>query len=73
MFPEIVERAGKTMNPSIIANYSHELAQSFNEFYHNCKVIGCDCEGFRIKLVDVFRTTLRNSLYLLGIEVMEEM
>jgi arginyl-tRNA synthetase len=73
LFPEIVERAGKTMNPSIIANYSHELAQSFNEFYHNCKVIGCDCEGFRIKLVDVFRTTLRNSLYLLGIEVMEEM
>jgi len=73
IFPEIVERAGESMNPSLIANYSHELAQSFNEFYHTCKVIGCECEGFRLKLVNAFRTTLKNSLYLLGIEVMEEM
>ena len=73
LFPEIVEKAGKLMNPSLIANYSHELAQSFNEFYHGCKVIGDKCEGFRLKLVDAFRTTLKNSLYLLGIDVMEEM
>ena len=72
-FPGVVERAGKNMNPSLIANYSHELAQTFNEFYHNCKVVGDKCEGFRIKLVDVFRITLKNSLSLLGIEVMEEM
>ena len=61
------------MNPSLIANYSHELSQSFNEFYHNCKVVGDKCQGFRIKLVDAFRITLKNSLFLLGIEVMEEM
>ena len=73
LFPEIVQRAGKSMNPSLIANYSHELSQSFNEFYHNCKVVGDKCQGFRIKLVDAFRITLKNSLFLLGIEVMEEM
>ncbi len=72
-FPAIVERAGQNMNPSLIANYSYELAKSFNEFYHICKVVGDKNEGFRLKLVDAFRTCLKNSLYLLGIEVMEEM
>ena len=73
LFPKIIENAGKLLNPSLIANYSHELAQSFNEFYHNCKVVGDSCEGFRLKLINAFRTTLKNALYLLGIEVMEEM
>jgi arginyl-tRNA synthetase len=73
LFPEIVERAGEKMNPSLIANYSYELAKTFSEFYTQCKVIGGDCEGFRLRLVDAFRTTLKNSLHLLGIDVMEEM
>ena len=72
-FPELVNRAGNCLNPSVIANYSHELAQYFNEFYHFCKVIGDENEKFRLRLVDSFRTTLKNALHLLGIEVMEEM
>ena len=61
------------MNPALIATYSHELAKSFNEFYHSCKVLGDKSEGFRLKLINAFRTTLHNALHLLGIEVMEEM
>jgi len=72
-FPDIVEKAGETMNPSLIANYSFELSQIFNEFYHNNKVIGDKEEAFRLRLVDSFRTCLKNALYLLGIEVMTEM
>ena len=72
-FPEIVTDAEKSMNPALIANYSFELAKTFSEFYAQCKVIGDECEGFRLKLVDAFRTTLKNALHLLGIEVMEEM
>ncbi len=72
-FPEIVKIVAEKLNPSILANYSFSLAQSFNEFYHENKVIGSKEEAFRIKLVEAFRNTLRNSLYLLGIEVMEEM
>jgi len=72
-FPGVVENAGKFMNPSLIANYSYELAKTFNEFYHSCKVIGSDEEGFRLRLIEAFRKTLKNSLWLLGIDVMEEM
>jgi len=72
-FPEIVEKASSSLNPSLIANYSFELAQIFNEFYHSCPVIGSEQEAFRLKLIQAFKTTIKNALYLLGIEVMEEM
>lgn len=72
-FPKITEKAYSQMNPSLIANFSYELSQYFNEFYHNSKVIGSDKEYFRIQLVEVFAQTLKNSLNLLGIETLEEM
>jgi len=72
-FPEIVFNAYKNLNPSIIANYSYQLAQIFNEFYHICKVIGSEQEAFRLALVQSFRQVLKNSLKLLGIEAVEEM
>ena len=72
-FPQIIDQAAKNLNPSVIANYSFQLAQNFNEFYQKNRVIDSENELFRIKLVEAFRNTIRNSLYLLGIEVMEEM
>jgi len=71
--PEIIQEAGKQMNPALIANYSYELAKTFSEFYHNCKVLNDKHEAFRLRLIDSFRTTLHNALHVLGIEVMEEM
>jgi len=72
-FPETLKKASQTLNPSLIANYSFQLAQSFNEFYHSSQVLGSEEETFRLKLVESFRNTLRNSLGLMGIEVMDEM
>ncbi len=73
MFPEIVKRAYEHLAPNLIANYSFELAQMFNEFYHACPVMGSEQAGFRLSLVDAFRKTLNKSLGLLGIETLEEM
>ncbi len=72
-FPNVVFRAGEFRNPSLIASYAFELAQSFNEFYHSCRVVDSSSEGFRLRLVESFRIVLGNALNLLGIEVMEEM
>ncbi|HJO14543.1 MAG TPA: arginine--tRNA ligase [Candidatus Pacearchaeota archaeon] len=72
-FPQIVENAAEQMNPALIANYAYQLAQNFNEFYHANPVIGSKEEAFRLKLINSFRVILKNSLYLLGIDVMEEM
>ena len=63
----------KQLNPSIIANYSYELAKIFNEFYHALPVLDSKEKDFRINLVNAFKETLKNSLNLLGIEVLEVM
>ncbi len=72
-FPEVVSNAARGLNPSIIANYSYQLSQLFNEFYHSCKVIGSEQESFRLALAQSFRQVLKNSLKLLGIETIERM
>ncbi len=72
-FKEISKKSYENLNPSLIAHYSYQLAQTFNEFYHSCPVIDSDAEEFRIKLIQVFKQVLKNSLYLIGIETLEEM
>ncbi|RLG13274.1 arginine--tRNA ligase, partial [Candidatus Pacearchaeota archaeon] len=72
-FPEVVVASRRNLNPSLIANYSYQLAQIFNEFYHTCPVIGSENELFRLALVKTFKQVLKNSLNLLGIESIEKM
>jgi len=72
-FPEIVLSSYNNLNPSHIANYSYQLAKTFSEFYHECPVINNDNEKFRLALVQSFRYVLKNSLNLLGIDVLEKM
>ncbi|MCX6748603.1 MAG: arginine--tRNA ligase [Candidatus Pacearchaeota archaeon] len=72
-FPEVVNQAYKQLSPHIIANYSLELCQIFNDFYHSCPVLGNEKQAFRLALVDSFRKVLKNSLFLLGIEAIDEM
>ena len=72
-FPEIILNSYKNLNPSLIANYSYQLAKIFNEFYHACPVIGSENQSFRISLIEAFRYVLKNSLNLLGIKTIERM
>lgn len=72
-FKSVVQKSSENLNPSYLANYSFQLAQIFNEFYHSCPVIGSEKEDFRLALVISFKQVLKNSLTLLGIEVLEKM
>ncbi len=72
-FPEIVLKSYQSLNPSLIAAYSCQLAQIFNEFYQACPVVGAENQEFRLSLVKGFMQTIKNSLWLLGIEVIERM
>ncbi len=74
-FPGIILKSSKDLKPNYIANYSYELAQKFNEFYHNCNVIqeSKDLKNSRTALVLAFTYVLKTSLSLLGIETPEKM
>ncbi len=72
-FPAVVSRASEQLSPNLVANYCYELAKLFNEFYHACPVLGSEEEGFRLKLLGVFKGTLKKGLGILGIETLEKM
>jgi arginyl-tRNA synthetase len=75
VFPNVVNQSYEKLNPSLIANYSFELSQLFNEFYHACPVLDADKKDKeeRLALVEAFKIVIKSSLILLGIEVMDEM
>lgn len=72
-FPEKVKEAYSSLAPNLIANYSFELAQMFNEFYHSNQVIGSQQEQFRLSVVAACAQVLKNGLALLDIETLEKM
>ena len=75
-FPVAVEQAGKDYSPSGIANYCYELTKQFNQFYHDCSILGADTEeqkNFRLLLARNVAKTIKNGMALLGIEVPERM
>ena len=72
-FPDIVASSIDKHSPSYIANFGFELAQCFNEFYHSCQVIGSETQDFRLHLVKAFKSVLKNCLWMLAIDEIEEM
>lgn len=75
-FPDVVEKVAKNLRPHIICDYAHNLATVLDKFYEFCLVLKAETEAlknFRLTLVDATRITLKNALYLLGIEALERM
>lgn len=75
-FPSVVTEAGKELSPALIANYCYDLAREFNQFYHDNSILGAETDELKALRIDITKaagTTLRNGLYLLGIEVPERM
>ena len=75
MFPGVIVDAMEKNEPSFIASYLIDLAQSFSKFYHDCPIIIEDEElqKARILLVASVGIVIKSGLGLLGIEAPEEM
>jgi arginyl-tRNA synthetase len=74
-FKNIVRESAEQYKPSLVARYSLDLAQAFNEFYHECPVLKADenTRDSRLVLIFCVKTVLGNALGLLGIKSPEEM
>jgi arginyl-tRNA synthetase len=69
-FPEVVEDAAYHFTPNTICTYLFHLAQAFNLFYAKHVILG---QPLRMSLTAASAQVLKNGLYLLGIETLEEM
>ncbi len=74
-FPQAVKDAAEKYEPSIVARFAVDLAQKFNKFYFDCKILTAegDKKDFRLALTAAALTALKNALALLGIGVPEKM
>ena len=72
-YQSIVSQAVTELMPHYICTYLYELAQVFNRFYEQNKVIDDPRENIRLQLVEAYANTLRSGLDLLGISAPEQM
>jgi arginyl-tRNA synthetase len=73
-FPEAVQLATKEWSPHHLVGYLVQLAQIFNSWYGNTKIVDdTSSSGYKAAITDAFVQTMEHGLYLLGIEVPEKM
>ena len=74
-FTDAIIHAKEKNEPSIVTRYVVNLAQNFNKFYNECPILNQEVEvkNARLALVTATKQTIKNALYLLGIEAPEKM
>ncbi len=68
-----LQKAIHDLMPHHICTYLYELAQVFNRFYENSKVVGDEREAIRRALVERYADTLKAGLEILGITAPNKM
>ena len=73
-YPNIVKYAESKCEPSVISKYVISLAQAFNKYYANSRILQED-EGLnaRLALVEATAVILKQGLAILGVESPDEM
>lgn len=72
-YPVVIHQATIEFAPHQLCTYLYELAQTFNRFYENSKVIGGERESVRLHLVSAYGAVLNNGLGVLGIPTPDRM
>ncbi len=77
IFPEVVEKSAREIEPHRITVYLHELATVVHGWYHHTRAVGAPdgpaTEHARLLLARAARTVLANALALLGITAPDRM
>lgn len=75
-FKDVVEKAAETLSPAQVANYVYDLVKMYNSFYQNNPVMTLEDENakqFKLQISDLTAKTIKKSLHLLGISVVNRM
>jgi arginyl-tRNA synthetase len=74
-FGEVLPTILDDFRPNLLANYVLELARAFHSFFEACPVLKAEepTRSSRLALCELTSRTLKQGLYLLGIEVPERM
>ncbi|MEJ5188529.1 MAG: arginine--tRNA ligase [Breznakiellaceae bacterium] len=75
-FPEALETAARSLDPSLIASYLYEVSKTFSRFYHDCPILNAeepDLAATRLALSEAVLRVLRTAMDLVCIPFLEVM
>ena len=76
-FRRVLENAFARRATDLLANYTYDLAQDINTFYHNCPILRDDVaeniKQMRLHIVDMAQKTLNTAIDLMGLRVPDSM
>ena len=74
-FPKLVKEAAQRNEPSIITRYTVDLAQAYNKFYYEHRILDCEpaTSAARIAITKAVRDVIGTGLTLIGVEPTEKM
>ncbi len=74
-FPELVHEAAQRYEPSLITRYTVDLAQAYNKFYYEHRILDCEpgVSAARLALTRATRDVIGVGLKLIGVEPTEKM
>ncbi len=75
IFGQVIQESANKYEPSYIARYAVDLAQTFNKFYHDNAILVEEQEirESRLAIVAAVKYVLKNALFLLGIDAPSQM
>jgi arginyl-tRNA synthetase len=76
LFPDVVEQAGKELNPTVISAYLYELSRLYSKYYHDHQILRAGSESLtfaRVVLSEMVLQVLKNAFSLIGIPFLEKM
>jgi len=72
-FGEVLDIMAQDLLPNRLTEYLYELAEKFNGFFRDCRVIGAREEGARLVLCELTARVLKQGLEILGLQTVERM
>lgn len=74
-FPKLVKEAAQRNEPSLITRYTVDLAQAYNKFYYEHRILDCEpaTSAARIVITKAVRDVIGTGLTLIGVEPTEKM
>lgn len=75
-YPGVVSKAAEEYDPSLVANFSYDLAKKYHRFWHDLSVFNAEtpeARAFRLTLSRAVAQVLKSSMGLLGVEMPERM
>lgn len=75
-FPEVVSRASREYDPSLIAAFLYDAAKTFSHYYHDNRILNAETPSLvkaRVTLIYMLGETMKSGFKLIGVPFLERM